>query len=76
MENYVYAPVNGTVRKILVGPSDSVDAGTTLMNIDVEGAANREKSGANKMDSSDKKSHDGDSQTASPADEADEKGRG
>ncbi|MDF7664514.1 biotin carboxylase N-terminal domain-containing protein [Bifidobacterium sp. ESL0745] len=46
MENYVYAPVNGTVQKIFVGPSDSVDAGTTLMKIDVDGAANREKSGA------------------------------
>lgn len=75
MENYVYAPVNGTVHKILVGPSDSVDAGTTLMNIDVEGAANREKSGANNMDGSETASRE-DVADASSADGADEKGRG
>lgn len=75
MENYVYAPVNGTVHKILVGPSDSVDAGTTLMNIDVEGAVNREKSGANNMDGSKTASRE-DVADASSADGADEKGRG
>lgn len=75
MENYVYAPVNGTVHKILVGPSDSVDAGTTLMNIDVEGAVNREKSGANNMDGSETTSRE-DMADASSADGADEKGRG
>ncbi|MCO6558660.1 MAG: ATP-grasp domain-containing protein [Bifidobacterium sp.] len=64
MENYVYAPVNGTVRKIFVGPSDSVDAGTTLMKIDVDGAANREKSGVN--DAADNAGNDGNE----PADSA------
>lgn len=39
MENYVYAPVNGTVRDIAASPATSVDAGQTLLTIDVEGAA-------------------------------------
>ena len=38
MENYVYAPVNGTVRDIAASPATSVDAGQTLLTIDVEGA--------------------------------------
>lgn len=67
MENYVYAPVNGTVQKIFVGPSDSVDAGTTLMKLDVDGAEHREKSGAvegkadeNKADKAEASAKEGD----------------
>lgn len=37
MENYVYAPVDGKVSKIFVGPVSGVEAGETLMNIDVHG---------------------------------------
>ncbi|WEV67116.1 ATP-grasp domain-containing protein [Bifidobacterium sp. ESL0769] len=73
MENYVYAPVNGTVQKIFVGPSDSVDAGTTLMKIDVDGAASREKSGANDVsDTTDNAGNDSNkvTDTASAADSA------
>lgn len=39
MENYVYAPVKGTVTKIFVGPAAGVEAGETLMTIDVTGAS-------------------------------------
>ena len=39
MENYVYAPVKGTVTKIFVGPAAGVEAGETLMTIDVNGAS-------------------------------------
>jgi acetyl-CoA/propionyl-CoA carboxylase, biotin carboxylase, biotin carboxyl carrier protein len=46
MENYVYAPAGGTVAKIFVGPSDSVDAGTELMRLDMAGAVDRSKSNA------------------------------
>ncbi|MCI1831502.1 MAG: ATP-grasp domain-containing protein [Bifidobacterium sp.] len=46
MENYVYAPVNGTVSHIFVRPADGVDGGETLVTIDVEGAHVRPKSGA------------------------------
>ena len=38
MENYVYAPAAGEVKKIFVGPADGVEAGETLMTIDVTGA--------------------------------------
>lgn len=38
MENYVYAPVKGAVTKIFVGPAAGVEAGETLMTIDVTGA--------------------------------------
>ncbi|MCH4209769.1 acetyl/propionyl/methylcrotonyl-CoA carboxylase subunit alpha [Bifidobacterium sp.] len=37
MENYVYAPDAGTVTKIFVGPSSGVEAGDTLITIDVDG---------------------------------------
>ena len=39
MENYVYAPVKGTVTKIFVGPAAGVEAGEKLMTIDVNGAS-------------------------------------
>mgnify|MGYP002662903468 FL=1 len=39
MENYVYAPVKGTVTKIFVGPATGIEAGETLMTIDVNGAS-------------------------------------
>ena len=39
MENYVYAPVKGAVIKIFVGPAAGVEAGETLMTIDVTGAS-------------------------------------
>ena len=42
MENYVYAPVKGTVTKIFVGPAAGVEAGETLMTIDVTGASGTE----------------------------------
>lgn len=38
MENYVYAPVAGTITKILVSASDGVEAGATLITIDVHAA--------------------------------------
>ena len=38
MENYVYAPVNGTVAKIFVAPATGVEAGETLVAMDVDGA--------------------------------------
>lgn len=37
MENYVYAPVDGRVSKIFVSPVSGVEAGETLMTIDVRG---------------------------------------
>ncbi|MDY3125589.1 biotin carboxylase N-terminal domain-containing protein [Bifidobacterium mongoliense] len=45
MENYVYAPVAGTVTKILVSPGDGVEAGATLITLDVadKGDATSEK---------------------------------
>ncbi|RGX51486.1 acetyl/propionyl/methylcrotonyl-CoA carboxylase subunit alpha [Bifidobacterium pseudocatenulatum] len=46
MENYVYAPVKGAVTKIFVGPAAGVEAGETLMTIDVTGA-NGTKAGEN-----------------------------
>ena len=46
MENYVYAPVNGTVAKIFVAPATGVEAGETLVAMDVDGAKARDKSGA------------------------------
>ena len=39
LENYVYAPVKGTVTKIFVGPAAGIEAGETLMTIDVNGAS-------------------------------------
>lgn len=38
MENYVYAPTAGTVTKVLVGPADGVEAGETLVTMEVKGA--------------------------------------
>ena len=38
MENYVYAPTAGTITKVLVGPSDGVEAGETLVTMDVKAA--------------------------------------
>ena len=46
MENYVYAPVKGAVTKIFVGPAAGVEAGETLVTIDVTGA-NGTKAGEN-----------------------------
>lgn len=46
MENYVYAPVHGTVAQIFVSPASGVEGGETLLTIDVDGAASREKSNA------------------------------
>ena len=45
MENYVYAPVAGTVTKILISPGDGVEAGATLITLDVadKGDATSEK---------------------------------
>ena len=43
MENYVYAPVKGAVIKIFVGPAAGVEAGETLMTIDVTGASGNGK---------------------------------
>ncbi|MDN5633716.1 biotin carboxylase N-terminal domain-containing protein [Bifidobacterium mongoliense] len=45
MENYVYAPVAGTVTKILVSPGEGVEAGATLITLDVadKGDATSEK---------------------------------
>ena len=37
MENYVYAPAAGTVKKIFVGPANGVEAGDTLVTLDVKG---------------------------------------
>ena len=37
MENYVYAPAAGTVQKIFVGPANGVEAGDTLVTLDVKG---------------------------------------
>ena len=37
MENYVYAPLSGRVAEIMVGPSDSVDAGDPLVTISQDG---------------------------------------
>ena len=37
MENYVYAPAAGTVKKIFVGPANGVEAGDTLVTMDVKG---------------------------------------
>ena len=38
MENYVYAPAGGTVTKIFVSPADGVEAGETLVTLDVQAA--------------------------------------
>ncbi|WP_018143472.1 ATP-binding protein [Alloscardovia criceti] len=35
MENYVYAPLTGTVHEIYVGPADGVDAGEALLKLDI-----------------------------------------
>lgn len=43
MENYVYAPVKGTVTKIFVGPANGVEAGETLLTINVAGATPESK---------------------------------
>ncbi|PLS25290.1 biotin/lipoyl-binding protein [Bifidobacterium imperatoris] len=37
MENYVYAPAAGEVKKIFVSPADGVEAGDTLVTLDVTG---------------------------------------
>ncbi|MFC5221092.1 acetyl/propionyl/methylcrotonyl-CoA carboxylase subunit alpha [Bifidobacterium leontopitheci] len=46
MENYVYAPVNGTVHKIFVSPATGVEAGETLVTLDVDGAKDKPKGDA------------------------------
>ena len=46
MENYVYAPAAGTVKEILVGPSDGVDAGEPLVSFDVDSAKGSDKTAA------------------------------
>lgn len=38
MENYVYAPVDGVVNEIFATAAAAVDAGETLLTIDVDGA--------------------------------------
>ena len=43
MENYVYAPAAGTVTTIFVAPAAGVEAGETLVTIDVDGAADKPK---------------------------------
>lgn len=45
MENYVYAPVNGTVKKICVGPADGVEGGQTLVELDIHAAEGAQASG-------------------------------
>jgi acetyl-CoA/propionyl-CoA carboxylase biotin carboxyl carrier protein len=45
MENYVYAPDAGTVTKIFVGPSSGVEAGDTLITLDVDGDGGTDGSG-------------------------------
>ena len=51
MENYVYAPASGEVKKIFVGPADGVEAGDTLVTLDVNAgkakAADAKKEGGN-----------------------------
>jgi acetyl-CoA/propionyl-CoA carboxylase biotin carboxyl carrier protein len=37
MENYVYAPAAGEVNRIFVNPADGVEAGDTLVTLDVTG---------------------------------------
>ncbi|OZG63765.1 carboxylate--amine ligase [Bifidobacterium hapali] len=44
MENYVYAPAAGTVTKIFVAPAAGVEAGQTLVTLDVDGAGVKPKS--------------------------------
>ncbi|WP_033493481.1 biotin carboxylase N-terminal domain-containing protein [Bifidobacterium biavatii] len=46
MENYVYAPAAGTVTKIFVGPATGVEAGETLVTLDVDGADAKAKTDA------------------------------
>ena len=43
MENYVYSPVAGTVTKIFVGPAAGVEAGETLVTLDINGASKPEQ---------------------------------
>ena len=38
MENYIYAPADGTVTKILVGVAEGVNPGQTLATLDVNGS--------------------------------------
>ena len=64
MENYVYAPVKGTVTKIFVSPADGVEAGETLVTLDINGGGKDGKSGQN-----DGKA-DGKTNAAQPADAA------
>ena len=45
MENYVYAPINGTVKKICVGPADGVEGGQTLVELDIHAAEGAQASG-------------------------------
>ncbi|WP_418969720.1 biotin carboxylase N-terminal domain-containing protein [Alloscardovia omnicolens] len=39
MENYVYAPLAGTISEIYVGPADGVDAGESLLKVDMTEAS-------------------------------------
>ena len=51
MENYVYAPAASEVKKIFVGPADGVEAGDTLVTLDVNAgkakATDAKKEGGN-----------------------------
>ncbi|PLS29605.1 acetyl/propionyl/methylcrotonyl-CoA carboxylase subunit alpha [Bifidobacterium parmae] len=57
MENYVYAPAAGTVKKIFVGPADGVEAGDTLVTLDVVGASG--SAGGPQVDAADDKKKEG-----------------
>ncbi|MBT1160585.1 biotin carboxylase N-terminal domain-containing protein [Bifidobacterium sp. SO1] len=56
MENYVYAPAAGTVTKIFVGPATGVEAGETLVTLDVDGAAGKPKTDGKSDDGAEVKS--------------------
>ena len=42
MENYVYSPTNGTVKEIFACPATGVEAGETLLTMDVAGAHDKQ----------------------------------
>ena len=39
MENYVYSPANGTVKEIFASPATGVEAGETLLTMEVAGTS-------------------------------------
>lgn len=47
MENYVYSPIAGTISEIYVGPADGVDAGESLLKVDMNAANKSAESGDN-----------------------------